>query len=175
MLHYPSVLQHNLPIRQLRQLFVVRDDDERLFEGISKDKEKVVKFTSVLGIEIAGWFVGEDELGVVHQGSGHRNTLLLPSRQLGGFVPYPIRKFQEIKKFLRSLEGFLSAHSSDKRGHRHVLQCRELGQKMVELIHKPDVPVAEFRQLVVAQLVQVHAIDDHLSPIRLVQGADNMQ
>ena len=74
-----SVLQHNLPIRQLRQLFVVRDDDERLFEGISKDKEKVVKFTGVLGVKIAGGLVGEDELGVVHQSTSHRNSLLLTS------------------------------------------------------------------------------------------------
>ena len=35
--------------------------------------------------------------------------------------------------------------------------------------------VAEFRQLIVTQQVKVHAVNHHLSPIRLVQGADNMQ
>ena len=174
-MNYRTVLQHNLPIRQLRQLFIVRNDEEGLFEGVAEDEEKVVEFAGVLGVEVAGGLVGEDQLGVVHQGTGHRNTLLLPSRQLRGFVPYPISKFQKIKKFLRSFESFLTTFSGDERGHRHILQRRELGQQMVELIDETDMPVSELRQLVVGQTVEIHAVNDHLSPIRLVQRADDMQ
>ncbi len=168
-------MQHDLPIRQLRQFFIVRDDEEGLLEGVSEDEEEVMELAGVLGVEVAGGLVGEDQLGVVHQRPGHGNALLLPSRQLRGLVPYPIRKFQKIKKFLCSLKGFLPALPGDKRGHRHILQRRELGQQMVELIDETDMPVAELRQLVVGQTVEIHAVNDHLSPIRLVQRADDVQ
>ena len=92
-MNYRTVLQHNLPIRQLRQLFVVCDDEEGLFEGVAEDEEEVVEFARVLGVEVAGGLVGKDELGVVHQRPRHGNALLLATRQLGGLMPYPISKF----------------------------------------------------------------------------------
>ena len=170
-----SVLQHDLPVRKLRQLFVVRDDEEGLLEGVTENEEEVVEFAGVLGVEVAGGLVGEDELGIVHQGASHRDSLLLASGQLGGLMPYPIRKFQEIKKFLGSVERLLPAFPGDERGHGHVLQRRELGQQMVELIDEPDVPVAELRQLVVGQTVQIHPVDDHLAAVGLVERTDDVQ
>ncbi len=40
-------------------------------------------------VQVTGWFVGQDELGMVHQGSGNGHPLPFPTRKLGWEVIHP--------------------------------------------------------------------------------------
>ena len=61
------------------EAFVVGDDDEGLTETVAKVEEELVEFLLVLGVEAAGGLVGKDDRGVVDEGAGDGDALLLSS------------------------------------------------------------------------------------------------
>ena len=59
------------------ELLVVGNDDEGLAETVAEVEEELVELLLVMRVERAGGLVGEDDGGVVDEGAGHGDALLL--------------------------------------------------------------------------------------------------
>ncbi len=72
---YLTVDQVDGAVGEARQRLVVGDDDERLAKFVAQVEEELVEFL-IMGVETAGGFVGQNNVGLVHQGTGYGYALL---------------------------------------------------------------------------------------------------
>ena len=75
-----AVGQEHNPVGVGGRSGVVGDHDDRLTEfghGVGHEGEDLAPRS---GIEVSGWFVGEDDLGPARQRSGYGHSLLLAAR-----------------------------------------------------------------------------------------------
>ena len=77
-LHYPPIEQMNHPVRMICIPRIVRDHADRR-ATLMKLAEQIHHRLAVLGIEIAGWLVREQNRRIARDSSRHRDTLLLPA------------------------------------------------------------------------------------------------
>ena len=54
-----------LPVAQLRQPRVMRHDEERFLAAPRQLEQQIDDRVACLGIQIAGWLVGENDIGIV--------------------------------------------------------------------------------------------------------------
>ena len=80
------------------QPLVVGDDHHREALLPVETPQQVVKSVPGLPIEVPGRLVGEDGPRAAHQGPGHRDPLLLPSRQGAGTVVAPRGQAQLVEE-----------------------------------------------------------------------------
>ena len=59
---------------------------------------------------------------------------------------HPIGQVHEVENLLRPFLGYSRFFTGDQCRDHHVLQSRELREKLMELENEADVPVAECRQ-----------------------------
>src|SRR5690606_34427728 len=69
---------------------VVGDHDDGLAEGLDAVAQEGEDFGAGAGVEVAGGFVGEDDLGSADEGAGAGDALLLSAGELGGLVVAPV-------------------------------------------------------------------------------------
>ena len=170
-----TVLQLDFAVRQGGQFFIMGHDDEGLLELVPQFEEELMQFAGVVGVEVAGGLVGEDDLGFVDEGAGHGHPLLLAPRQLGRLVGDPLLEMQEVEQLLRLFQRLLAGEPRDHGRQGHILRGRELGQQMVELEDEADVTVAEVRQRLVLEAADVGALDDDGPAVGAVERADDVQ
>ena len=63
------------------------------------------------GIQCAGRLVGKDDFAAVHQSAGNRNTLLLTTGKLAGFVAFFILQAQIAQQFFRTFRALFAVHA----------------------------------------------------------------
>ncbi len=100
-----AVAKPNGPPRVRRDVFLVRDQDDRLSGGMELVQHPH-DAVSGLRVEIPGWLVGEDDRGVVHQGARDGDALPLSARQLVRAVLHPIREPHLLEGSLGTLPAF---------------------------------------------------------------------
>src|SRR5262249_30184400 len=83
------------PVGVLRDVALVGYKDDRIAFGM-KLVEELHDFDTGLGIQIPGWFVGEDDRGVVDQCTGNGHTLPLSTGKFIRFVVHAIRQFDQL-------------------------------------------------------------------------------
>ena len=59
-----AILQNNGSVREGCQFHIVGHDDKRLVKLVAQVEKEPMEFLGVFGVEVAGWFVREDELGI---------------------------------------------------------------------------------------------------------------
>ena len=119
----------------------------------------------VLRVERTRRLVGEDDVGLVHQGTSHGHTLLLAARELVGAMGGTFLQSEEVQQLLGTFFGLRMRRAGYQRGHHDVLECREFGQQLVELEDEADVAVAERRERLVLQPQHVRPVDDDFGVI----------
>ena len=75
-----AILHMQDPISLSRELVIMGDNDEGSapsFIELTHEREEGV---SGMGVQIAGRLIGQHEVGLLKQGSGHGDPLLFPSR-----------------------------------------------------------------------------------------------
>jgi len=83
-------IRHNLTVANLQNpvcdrcsLEVVRDHEDGLAELFIGAAEHGQDSVGILGIQVAGWFVGQDDSGAGDEGAGDGNALLFAAGELG--------------------------------------------------------------------------------------------
>ena len=68
---------------------LVRDDDDRDALLVEFVKERH-DFFAARGVEVAGGFVGEEDVGILHEGASDGDALLLSAREFVGEVVHAV-------------------------------------------------------------------------------------
>src|SRR5258708_1281968 len=76
---------------------VVGDQDQRQPALAPEFFEQVDDFVAGVLIEVAGGLVGQEHRGLLHQGPGDGNPLLLPAGHLAGKMPGPVSESDRIE------------------------------------------------------------------------------
>jgi hypothetical protein len=81
----------------------------------------------MLGIQIAGRLVGENDLGLMHDRSRNRDTLLFPAREFAGAMVSPCSHRDQLKYLLNAGLDRCPSLPSQQQGKRNILRCRQSG------------------------------------------------
>ena len=125
-------------------------------------------------IQGAGGLVGQQHLGVVHNGAGNGHPLALAAGELGGLKIHPVPQAHTLQGLAGNLQALLAAHPGVEQGQGHVLQGALPGEQVEALEHKANAVQAHVRKLVVAALGNILALQDVLPRGGAVQAADDI-
>lgn len=90
LLHHFAVGEADDTVGSLGDLLAVGDDDEGLAHLVAESEQDIEDGVAGFLIEVAGRFVGEDEVGLVHEGAGDGDTLAFAAGEFGGAVPQAV-------------------------------------------------------------------------------------
>ena len=151
-------------VGDLGGLGVVGDHEDGLVELAAGLAEHLEDGVGVLGVEVAGGFVGEDDGGTVDEGAGDGDALLLAAGELVGAMveaALDAEHFGEVveERFVQFPFGGC-AKGGDVVGDFDVAHGRERGQQIEALEDKADLGAAHFGALGVGEFGEVGAIDE---------------
>jgi hypothetical protein len=127
------------------------------------------------GIEVAGRLVGQQQAGLVGQGAGDGDALLLAARHLGRLVVETFGQAQTGQQFPCPLACVGERRGGDAHRQGHVVQRRELRQQVVELIDEAELGQAHARALALRQVGAVHPVDQDAAAVGMLQQAGGVQ
>ena len=117
----------------------VRGEDENCIVLAGSGVEQLADGGGGGGIEVAGWFIAEEQGGGVHQGAGDGDALTLAAGEFAGQVGLAVGKADSVEEF-PGAGAVLGTHGADGQpGYQDVFQGRELRQKVVVLKYESDV------------------------------------
>ncbi len=92
-----AFVQVQLPACHVRDPGVVRDDDDRLAEIAIQRHQQRHDFLRRMGVQVAGRFVGQQQVGIGGQCPGDRHTLLLAAGEFVGPVVHAVRQADDLE------------------------------------------------------------------------------
>lgn len=127
------------------------------------------------GVEVARRLVHQDQRGLVHEGPGNGDSLLLSSRERAGTMIGPISQPQQIEQLASARGDVAHRPMLNESRHRYVFEGRELGKQVMELKNKPDGAVAKGRKLIVALFEEVVSREPDGPGSGTVEGAEQVE
>src|SRR5690349_10950703 len=125
-------------------------------------------------VEVAGGLVGEKERRTREQRASDRDPLALAARERGGPRRRLVEKADALQPLARAALRVRDAVAEVVR-QEDVLQGGELGEEVEALEDESDARVAQRRQPAVGEGAQPLAEDGHLSVVRAIESADDVQ
>lgn len=124
-------------------------------------------------VKIAGWFVGKEERGVIHQGSGDSHTLLFAAGEFAGAV---LGAGGE-SDFFEKGEGCgrVGGTATGEHWQHDVFKAREVRKQAVLLPDVAEVAIAEAGEIGVGEFAQVATPEADRSRSRLVESGDEVE
>ena len=123
------------------------DDDEGDAALPVELEQEVLDHRAGGRVEVARGLVGEDHGGVVDQGPGDRDPLLLPARQVGGTAGGLLRHVQALEHVQGTAPARSGADPGDAQRQHHVLQDGLVRGQVELLEHEPERGVARLVEL----------------------------
>ena len=156
----PAVADGDRPLDLLGDERVVGHDDDRRAElGVdpAEEPEDVMRGRAV---ELAGRLVGEEHRGLVGEGDGDRDPLLLAAGQALGAMSGPVGQADQAEQLERP--GAPAAGAVEDHRQLHVLDGAQVGQEVPPglLPDDADDPAAVAGPLAAAHPAEVVAVDD---------------
>jgi hypothetical protein len=128
----------------LGDLGVVGDDEEGEAGFAGDGLEDVEDFLGIVGVEIAGGFVGEEEAGLVGEGAGNGDALLFAAGEVVGFAMGFVAKTDEIEQVVGAVFHFkFVENAGTAHGDLHILGGGEFLEEKMELEDETDLAIAE--------------------------------
>ena len=146
------------------EFFIVAADNHGrpLFVDLFKNADDL---ESKLGIEIAGGFVGEKDLGLIDDGTGNRHPLLFSVGEVGRILPHFLMEIDHPESLEDPATDLFNRDAQDMKAEGHVVKdlfMEEQAEVLEDDAHRP----AELIDLVVVEPKDIDAIDDNLAPGR---------
>ena len=126
-------------------------------------------------VQVAGRFVGQDEVGVIHQAAGDGHPLLLTAGELGGAVPQPIFQPDQRGQLVAALAGGRAGATLVVQRNLDVFHDRQLLDQVIRLKDEADAGSADHGKLVVAHLGDIVVAEKELAAGRLVQATEQVE
>jgi hypothetical protein len=169
-----TVLHMNDPVGAFGDIVIVSDEDDRFSRGI-ETVDEVEDLETSLGIKIAGWFIGENHEGVVDEGTGDGDTLLLTTGELGGAVVEALVETNELSEILATLLKLREVGLLVNEGDLNVFNDRELGDEIVGLENKSKALAADGGKSVIVHFGDVVAAKEILARGGAVEAAEEIE
>ncbi len=125
-------------------------------------------------IKIPSRFVRQNDAWTIHQRSRNRHPLPLTARKLIRFMHHPSPQIHRLEHFLRTSRPLRRRRSVIDQRKLHIMQRSRSSQQIERLKHKPNLLVANPRQLIVIELRNVMSIQPVLALRRRIQAADQV-
>ncbi len=159
----------------LRRARVVRDHHDRLLEVPVERLQEVEDLEGALRVEVAGGLVGDQHLGVGHDGPRDRHPLLLAAGELPRVVGSAVGEAHDLERGQRPLPPLGLREMGEQERQLHVLGGGEHRDEVVELEDEAHVVAAEAGELGLAEPGHVGAGHHHVAGGRLVDAGDQVQ
>src|SRR5690349_10214498 len=130
---------------------------------------------AVLCVEVGSRFVSQDELGIRSQGSGNRDALLLPARELIGAMMSAVQESDGLQHFVDAFLAVCGFDASQEKRHLDIFIGCEGWNEREELEHKSDGVLAQVRPLIAIELGGFLTIDYYVSSGWLVEQTYELQ
>ncbi len=137
---------------------VVRDEDDGDAALRVQPLEQAHDLRAGLRVEVARRLVGQDDGRLGDQRAGDGDALLLAARQLVGVVLQPVAQPDGFQRLAGPLTPLARTHAGVDQRLLDVVDGRRAAQQVERLEDEADFPVANLGQLVVVQLLDVHAV-----------------
>jgi hypothetical protein len=166
--NHPASFESNDGSRAAREFLVVCYEDKR-GAGLGVEvEEQFDDAMACLAIEIAGWFVREENLRTIDERACDGHALLLAARELGGIV---MQSFAQ-SYASQQLNGFLErmVQSAEFHRHHHVFQRCDGRDELEVLKDKPAHAATQFSAAILVQGCQVFACEGNAAGSRDVES-----
>ncbi len=128
-----------------------------------------------LGVELAGGLVGDEQGGVVGEGAGDGDPLLLAAGEFAGPLGRVVGEADEGQQQLDALLAFAGVRAAQPQRDADVLGGAEDGDEAEGLEDEADVVAAQGEQALLVEAGEVAAVDVDPSPVGGVQAADDVE
>ena len=103
LLHNPAVQDVHGALGLSRDLWIVGDNDQGCPALLVELHKQLHNFIPGFGVKVAGWLVRHHNGWLIHDRTGDRYPLLLPSGELVRAVCHPIGETDGDQRFLRQI------------------------------------------------------------------------
>src|SRR5439155_11872087 len=121
-------------------------------------------FIARFAVQVAGWFVAQQDRRVRDDGAGDAHPLLLSAREGAGVVSRAMRKIDYFERGFDVLATLPLGEVSQEQRKFDVALGAQDGQQVVELEHQPDVTRPPGRKFAAGHLVDPGAADFNRAP-----------
>ena len=115
------------------------DDDDAAAVFGGEAAQEPGDLASVSGVEVGGGFVGEQDGGVVGEGAGDGDALLLAAGELVGPEPEAVAEPDAVEKVGGAVAGGVAGGAGEVAGELDVLAGAERGEQVEVLEDEPEV------------------------------------
>ena len=129
----------------------------------------------IVGVEIAGGLVGEDERWPMHQRTGDRNALQFPAGKFARHAVGAIGKSDGGEHPGDSLLRVVSFHAEQAQRQPDVATNRQVRKHVKRLEDKTDFRAAKKRAALVVECGEFNVVDRYRARIRRVESGDEVE
>src|SRR5688572_2043496 len=170
-----AVLELEHAIHARRQIGIVSDDDQARAERRVELEQQLEDTQARRPIEVARRLVGQHGGRPRHERARDGRSLALTARELARAVLEPLAESYALEKVAGFRCRLRRRHAAYEQRHRDVLERRELGQQVMELIDEAERAIAQPASIRIAQRAHRFAGDAHLACRRLIEAANELQ
>ena len=158
--HNAAVAQRDAPRCPAGQRRVVRHQHQRGSFALVERDQQFQHMLAVLGVEIAGGLVGQQNGRPHHEGARQGHALLLAARKLDGVMIAAIQQADAFEQFAGALGTVDAVAAGQFIRQQNIFFGRQGGQQMVGLKNEADFAAAQQRHAVFIQAGDVLAIQN---------------
>jgi hypothetical protein len=138
------------PFRTAGELDIVSDEHQRRAGASIQFKQQLDHLVSGVAIQVAGWLVCKQKLGLSDEGARESDPLLFTSRELRRIMTQPFAEPNFIQKFDRIFVSMTSSAQFER--HHHILKRRERRHELKVLKNETNKLIPQPRAFVLVQL-----------------------
>lgn len=129
----------------------------------------------IVGIEVAGRFVGEQQRRAVNQSAGHGGALHLSAAHLVGKRTGARGESDQLEHPGRADPCLFRAVAAQEQREFDVFQRGHRGEEIEKLEHDAEVSAAVSSESVLVRVVQCQSVDDNLAGGRLIEAPEKVE
>jgi hypothetical protein len=169
------VAQLEHPVGDIDQGRIVRGDDGRDILTDHEGVDQVHDHAPGMGVELAGWFVGQQEPGPIGQSTGDSDPLLLAARQFVRAVTTALAEPDEVEQNARPFVALGNSRLGEPQRDLHVLGRSQDGNQPESLEDESDLVASDVDQAGFVHLGYVIPGEQNSSRRRPVEPTDDVE
>src|SRR2546430_7332986 len=170
-----AVPQQDHPLRLVADRGVVGHDDEGEALLLVQPLHQAAVLRRGLRVQVAGRLVRKHDVGLVHEGAGDGDSLLLPAAELGRLLRRHVFEADGHERGHRLLPRGLRVDAADEQRELDVLDGPEDRQQVVVLEDETHLHGAEVRLRVVVEGREPLARDPHFAEGEVIDAREAIQ